>query len=127
MVVEASEAKFSPDGAMIAVSTEYGSITLYGCGSRQMYFHCPTEQFFNSDRELFAVDDRMVPISLSADIDINQLNRYPLGDLKNNPHDFWYPNDLIKLAEDDFFNEELCAVPMTTNPNAGNPEWESMV
>lgn len=53
-----------------------------------MYFHCPTQQFFVTDKEMFFPDDDMVPISSSAGIDINLLNKYPMCNVRNNPYDF---------------------------------------
>lgn len=127
LFIEPIEAKFSPDGTLIAVSTEYGNITLYGSGSRSMYFHCPTQQFFTTDKELFFPDEDRIPISASTNIDINLLDKYPMCNVRNHAYDFEYFNNLENLAKNNFFAEELVAVPISSNPYKTDESWEETI
>jgi bromodomain and WD repeat domain-containing protein 1/3 len=53
------EGGWSPDGLSFAVSTAFGSFSVYGYGMREFYTQTPVEQFYTSDSSHAMVEDQV--------------------------------------------------------------------
>lgn len=53
------DGRFNPDGYSFAVSTYYGTYSIYGYGNRDAYDTTPIEQFFITDHQRFEFDEMM--------------------------------------------------------------------
>jgi hypothetical protein len=101
--VEPVEGKWSPTGDIFVVSSEYGNISIYGYGAKDMYRICPVEQFYASDNEVFIYDNNRVPVTIDGQIDINNIDRGPICNVNNMPYQFRYHNDMEDLFRKGFF------------------------
>ena len=73
------DGRFSPDGMNFAVSTCYGSLSIYGYGDADLFIPTPVEQFFYRENEFFEVDQvNYVPYDLDTMEPLHKLDKGPL-------------------------------------------------
>jgi hypothetical protein len=77
-----TECRFTKDGLSFIVSSEYGSVSLYGYDSKIFYGLSPSEQFLETDFTEIRIEDnkmRAIPLTLVFNDDINN---YPLDGIR---------------------------------------------
>lgn len=99
---------WSPDGLRFVVSTYFGSFSLYGYDSLDLYRTTPTEQFFANDTDIFIFSESLVPLSVDDDeVQINSKKRGKICDYQRIPYRFEFPNSFESLKSKGFLDEQI--------------------
>jgi len=85
------------------VSTYFGSFSLYGFDSPEIYKTTPIEQFYANDTDIFIFNDNYVPIAVDDDIEINLMPRGRVCNYQRIPYSFEYKNSLESLLKNGYF------------------------
>ncbi|KRX10943.1 WD40-repeat-containing domain [Pseudocohnilembus persalinus] len=102
------DARFNPSGQQFAVCTSFGTLSIYGLGNSDFYKICPTEQFFASDTEPFAVQENLRITTIEVeDTDLYEMDRGRICDQEREPYTFEFRNLIPKLQQDGYFDTEI--------------------
>lgn len=92
---------FSPDGSLLFIGTDYGSIQVYGSCLKEIYAMTPNEQFFRAEDE--PAQQIGAPTSPTRR-EVNGLLRRPLCNANRDPYSSVLENDLTVLLAEGFLS-----------------------
>ena len=101
------DGRFSPDGYSFAVSTYYGTFSIYGYGNRDPYDYTPIEQFFRNDHKRFEFDELLRIIdSATGQEDSSSNQEGILCNILRNEYPKQPNNNMDLLNKHEYFNEK---------------------
>ena len=105
------DGRFSPDGYSFAVSTYYGTFSIYGYGNRDAYDTTPIEQFFITDHKRFEFDEMLRILDSSTGL-VEDLSRSQIVcNILRNEYPKQPLNSMEKLVKNGYFGgEQLKAI-----------------
>lgn len=114
------DGRFNPDGYSFAVSTYYGTFSIYGYGNRDVYDTTPIEQFLVTDHQRFEFDE-MLRIVDSATAVPEDLTRSPaICNILRNEYPKQPLNSLEKLFRNGYFGRGGAKSPLKGPGLPGN-------
>lgn len=101
------DGRFSPDGYSFAVSTYYGTFSIYGYGLRDPYDFTPVEQFFQTDYRKFGFDELLRIVDYENGSEERDSNEMILCSALRTQYPFQPKNPLEILKRNGYFQEVL--------------------
>lgn len=85
--LELIDGAWSQDGRYFAVSTLYGSYSLYGQGDPNFYKTSYHNQFFLNDNAIFLVDNEFRVLTIDSEMEFHRQERGPICNYSKIPYE----------------------------------------